>query len=117
MPIVPKMANSYLNMRCDPSPDVNNRFTTRAKTYIYFHVFKIGYFHKNMKSNLCLLAMLHGNSVEGPFHVSESESFGNLRKCIGNSFFKNFSLKLNGNLSFYFGNLRFCFENAKNSFF
>ncbi|WZZ19467.1 hypothetical protein YC2023_112556 [Brassica napus] len=30
-------------------------------------------------------SMLHENSVEGPFHVSESESLENSRKRIGNS--------------------------------
>lgn len=38
-------------------------------------------------------ARLHGISTEGPFHISESESFGNSWKHIGNPFFKNLILE------------------------
>ena len=68
--------------------------------------------------------MLHGNSVEGPFHVSEtfrnrnlSETRGNALETRGNAlktrFLKISVWKLNGNLRFYFGNSCFCFGNAR----
>ena len=65
--------------------------------------------------------MLHGNSVESPFHVLETIQNRNLSETRGNAletrFLKISVWKLNGNLRFYFGNSRFCFGNTKNFFF
>lgn len=59
--------------------------------------------------------MLHGNLLEGTFHVSETFRNQNLSETRGNAMetrFLKFSIwKLDGNLRFYFGNSRFCFGN------
>ena len=61
--------------------------------------------------------MLHGNSVECPFHVSETFWNQNLSETRGNAvetrFLKIPVWKLSGNLRFYFGNSRFCSGNAR----
>ena len=61
--------------------------------------------------------MLHGNSVEGMFHVSETFQNRNLsetrRNALETRFLKISVWKLSGNLHFYFGNSRFCSANAK----
>ena len=61
--------------------------------------------------------MLHGNSVEGTFHVSETFQNQNLLETRGNAlktrFLKISVWKFSGNLRLYFGNSHFCSGNAK----
>ena len=61
--------------------------------------------------------MLHGNSVEGTFHVLETFRNRNLSETRGNAletrFLKISVWKLSENLRFYFRNSCFCSGNAK----
>ena len=82
-----------------------------------FYFFILSFFTQIKKLLNLLFYQLHGNSVEGPFHVSETFRNRNLSETRGKAletFFLKISIwKLSGHLRFYFGNLCLCSGNAR----